>query len=153
MEVINVTSVAEMRESVLKATVDTDCLIMAAAISDFRAANPADHKIKKQGEELMLHLLRNPDVLAEVAELRHGPFTVGFAAETENLEAHAQEKLQNKKLDMIAANLVGKGKAFGQEENALIVFAKNERHELPQAQKGKLARQLIEIVAAKYNQY
>ena len=94
-----------------------------------------------------MELVRNPDVLAEVAAIDGGPFTVGFAAETENLEAHAREKLQQKGLDMIAANLVAEGKAFDQEENELLVLTRSQQIQLPQTHKEKLARQLIDIVA------
>ena len=92
-------------------------------------------------------------MLAEVGALKKGPFTVGFAAETENLEKHAQEKLKNKNLDMVAANYVGEGKAFDQDENALLVITHDEQYELAQTHKDKLARQLIDIVAKTYSGY
>jgi phosphopantothenoylcysteine decarboxylase/phosphopantothenate--cysteine ligase len=82
-----------------------------------------------------------------VAAIENGPYTVGFAAETENLEAHAREKLQHKKLDMIAANLVGEGKGFDADENALLVLFGAEQVELPQTNKEKLARQLIDLIS------
>ena len=101
-------------------------------------------------EEMELHLVRNPDVLAQVAALKDGPFTVGFAAETENLEDHAREKLQNKKLDMVAANLVGENTAFDQDDNTLLVLSAHEQHNLTQMHKQKLARKLIDILEKQY---
>ena len=146
----DVKSAQQMRDVVMEHVNDCNIFISAAAVADYRVAEPAVQKIKKQKEELTLQLVRNPDVLSEVAAIKNGPFTVGFAAETESLEAHAREKLQNKNLDMIAANLVGEEKAFDQEENALLVLTANEQHELPQTHKEKLARQLVSIVAKSY---
>ena len=137
----------QMQETVMAHVGDCNIFISAAAIADYRVADPALNKIKKQKEELTMQLVPNPDVLAEVAAIENGPFTVGFAAETENLEAHAREKLQNKKLDMIAANLVGEGKGFDAEENALLVLFDTEQVELPQTNKQKLARQLIALIS------
>ncbi len=89
----------------------SDVFIGAAAVSDYRPEHSAEHKIKKHAQRLELKLTRAPDTLRSVAALAppERPFTVGFAAETENLEAHALAKLEDKRLDMIAANLVGEG--------------------------------------------
>ena len=144
----NIKSAQQMRDVIMDHIGECDIFISAAAVADYRVAEPSDQKIKKQNEEIFLQLVRNPDVLAEVAKLKDGPFTVGFAAETENLEENAKQKLQNKNLDMVAANLVGENKAFDQEENALLVFSNKEQHELPQTHKDKLARQLISIIAS-----
>jgi phosphopantothenoylcysteine decarboxylase/phosphopantothenate--cysteine ligase len=140
----------QMLDTVMKHAGDCNIFISTAAVADYRVADPATNKIKKQKENLSLQLVPNPDVLAEVAAIKNGPFTVGFAAETENLEAHAREKLQNKNLDMIAANLVGEGKAFDQEENSLLVLSSAEQVELPQTSKAKLARQLLALVSKNY---
>jgi phosphopantothenoylcysteine decarboxylase/phosphopantothenate--cysteine ligase len=142
----------QMLDTVMEHVGDCNIFISTAAVADYRVADPATNKIKKQKESLSLQLVPNPDVLAEVAALENGPFTVGFAAETENLEAHACEKLQNKNLDMIAANLVGEGKGFDQAENALLVLfapkeSSKEKVDLPSTSKEKLARQLISLVA------
>jgi phosphopantothenoylcysteine decarboxylase/phosphopantothenate--cysteine ligase len=147
---IDVKSAQQMHEAVMAQVKDCDIFISAAAVADYRVAEIAGQKIKKQSEALELKLEPNADVLADVAALDKGPFTVGFAAETENLEAHASEKLENKKLDMVAANLVGEEKAFDQEENALLVLARGDRYNLPQMSKQKLARELITIIANNY---
>jgi len=148
---IDVKSAQQMHDAVMAQMKDCDIFISAAAVADYRAAKAAEQKIKKQNEELELKLERNPDVLAEVAGLNDGPFTVGFAAETENLEAHAKEKLQNKKLDMIAANLVGENLAFDQDDNALFVLTAYKQYELDRMPKEKLARQLIGLIANHYH--
>lgn len=147
---IEIKSAQQMHDTVMAQVKDCHIFISAAAVADYRAAKPAEQKIKKQTKELELKLECNPDVLAEVAALDDGPFTVGFAAETENLEVHAREKLKNKKLDMVAANLVGENLAFDQDENALLVLTANEQYELEQMPKGKLARKLAGIIAAAY---
>jgi phosphopantothenoylcysteine decarboxylase/phosphopantothenate--cysteine ligase len=146
----DVKSAQQLHDAVMKQVNGCDVFISTAAVADYRVAEPAQQKIKKQSEEITLKLVRNPDVLAEVATLDNGPFTVGFAAETENLEALAREKLQAKKLDMIAANLVSEGKVFGEEENALLVLTQNEKSELTQVHKSKLARQLIDLIASHF---
>ena len=147
---VDVKSAQQMHDAVMDQIKDCDIFISAAAVADYRAMKPAGQKIKKQNEELELKLERNPDVLAGVAALDKGPFTVGFAAETEKLEIHAKEKLKNKKLDMVAANYVGEGKGFDQDENALLVLTGAERYELPQMSKQKLAIELITIIANHY---
>jgi phosphopantothenoylcysteine decarboxylase/phosphopantothenate--cysteine ligase len=146
----DVKSAQQMHDAVLEHVGGCHIFISAAAVADYRVAEPAAQKIKKQQEELTLQLVRNPDVLSEVAAIKDGPFTVGFAAETADLETHAREKLQNKRLDMIAANLVGEGKAFDQDENALLVLSASGQVELPQTSKEQLARLLIALVAKNY---
>ena len=150
VQCIDVKSAQQLHDAVMEQVDECDVFISAAAVADYRVVEPAQQKIKKQSEDITLKLTRNPDVLAEVAALDNGPFVVGFAAETENLEKHAREKLQTKNLDMIAANLVSGGKVFDQEENALLILTKDEKIELPQTQKNKLARQLIELIAGHF---
>ena len=96
--------------------------------------------------------MRTPDVLAAVAALEPRPFTVGFAAETENLAEHARGKLAAKGLDMIAANEVGvPGRGFNSEENALTVFWADGSEELALASKRDLARRLVSLVAERFH--
>ena len=145
---IEVESALQMRQAVQQA-MPCDIFIAAAAVADYRPAETALHKIKKHAEQLTLHLVKNPDILSEVAALPQRPFTVGFAAETEHLIEHARDKLQRKKLDMIAANLVGEGLAFDQTDNALTVLWSDGQIELAQTDKTTLARQLIQIIATR----
>ena len=95
--------------------------------------------------------LRSRDTLAEVASITDGPFTVGFAAETQDVRAHARKKLDEKGLDMIAANRVGPDCGFDQETNALTVLWHNGQIELAQATKLVLARRLIRLIAEHYH--
>jgi len=129
----------------------SDIFIGAAAVSDYRPEQNAEHKIKKHAERLELKLTRAPDTLRSVAALAPParPFTVGFAAETENLEAHALEKLEAKRLDMIVANLVGDGRAFDCDENEVVVFWADGKREIGLASKRELAVELIELIGAR----
>ena len=106
--------------------------------------------MKKQDSGINLRLEKTPDILSEVAALANPPFTVGFAAETEHLADNAKQKLANKKLDMIAANRVGDGLGFDSNENALDVYWPGGSQSLGTASKQKLARQLMEIIVARY---
>jgi len=148
---VDVESAAQMLEAVLAAP--GDIFIACAAVADYRAQQVAGEKMKKQAGELELKLVRNPDILATVAALDGAPFTVGFAAETEKLEAHARGKLAAKGLDMIAANWVGEraaGGGFNSETNALELYWRDGGESLPSAEKGVLARELMRVVAGRY---
>ena len=104
-------------------------------------------KIKKSAPDLTLSLEKTPDILAAVANLTRRPFTVGFAAETDDLVANARQKLVDKQLDLIAANAVGPGLGFDNEQNQLEVLWQDGSASLELASKEKLARQLIKILA------
>ena len=167
---ISVDTAEQMRDIVMSDIIESDIFVAAAAVADYRCADVAQQKIKKKAEDLSLLLQKNPDILAEVASLPRAPFTVGFAAETENLLDNARMKLQNKKLDMIAANQVGEGLGFNVDENELQIFwqagdqgqenqvqnnqtGENQiiKHQtLERASKEKLARQLIKVIANRY---
>ena len=147
-----VTTARQMRDAVMNEIIDTDIFIATAAVADYRCKQVADQKIKKISDELNITLEMNPDILAEVAGLTTAPFTVGFAAETESLLDNARRKLVSKKLDMIAANQVGEGIGFENEENRLQILWNNGEINLEQAPKEKLARQFIRIVADRYHE-
>jgi len=146
---LSVETAGEMHSAVMAHLADADIFIGTAAVADYRVAEAAEHKIKKQAEQLELRLVRNPDILADVAALEPRPFVVGFAAETENLVEHAREKLKRKRLDMIAANRVGAGQGFDAEDNALEVLWPDGQASLPRASKSQLARELVELIAAR----
>jgi len=157
---ISVDTADQMRDVVMSDIIESDIFVAAAAVADYCCAEVAEQKIKKKSGDLSLLLRKNPDILAEVASLPHAPFTVGFAAETENLLDNARMKLQNKKLDMIAANQVGEGLGFNVDENELQVFWQSrdqgqenqiiKQQTLERAPKEKLARQLIKVIANHY---
>ena len=148
---VRVITAQQMRDAVLADVHEVDIFIAAAAVADYRCQETAVHKIKKKKDSLTLSLVRNPDILAEIAGLPNAPFTVGFAAETESLQENARAKLRDKGLDIIAANKVGEGRGFETDENALEVFCQSGVQSLVQAPKDKIARQLIEIVAKQYH--
>lgn len=148
---ISVQTAQQMYDAVLKEVVDCDIFIATAAVADYRCEQVALQKIKKNMETLELKLRRNPDILAAVAQLKHRPFVLGFAAETENVIAHAKEKMRAKKLDMIAVNDVSSpGIGFLSDENALTVLWKGHERALPLASKAQLARDLVEVLLEVY---
>jgi phosphopantothenoylcysteine decarboxylase/phosphopantothenate--cysteine ligase len=108
VERIDVESAIEMHEAVMSRAKQADIFIATAAVADYRAANPPSRRSRKPRTRCTLELMRNPDILAEVAALRsHRPFTVGFAAETHDVLHYAEDKRRRKNLDLIAANQVG----------------------------------------------
>lgn len=128
-----------------------DVFIATAAVADYRPAVTADHKIKKSTEEIHLTLIKNPDIVAAVAEHPQRPFTVGFAAETRDVVSYAQGKLEKKKLDMIATNDVsGTNVGFSSDNNALTVLWPGGHKVLPLASKRQIAKQLIELIAIRH---
>ena len=155
VERIDVESALEMHEAVMNRVRQVNIFIAAAAVADYRAAAPADQKIKKTRDALTLELTRNPDILAEVAALRsHRPFTVGFAAETHDVLRYAEDKRRRKHLDLIAANQVGvAGSGFESEQNALHVLWEGGEKVLPLANKTLLGQQLIALIAERYREW
>jgi phosphopantothenoylcysteine decarboxylase/phosphopantothenate--cysteine ligase len=151
IERVDVVTALQMHAATMERVSSCDLFVGAAAVADFRPAEPASEKIKKGTAELSVRLVRNPDILAEVAALASGPFTVGFAAETERVEEYALGKLSDKRLDMIAANRVGGEQGgFEREENALTVLWPGGRRELPMTTKSRLARELALTIAERY---
>jgi phosphopantothenoylcysteine decarboxylase/phosphopantothenate--cysteine ligase len=147
---IDVRSAAQMRDAVLAALPGQDAYIGAAAIADYMPAQAQPQKIKKgSGETMQLELVRTPDVLAEVARHAQRPrLVVGFAAETQDLERNALAKLQAKQLDLIAGNdVAAPGLGFHSEENALQVYSKQGRQDIPRAPKPVVARALLAMIA------
>ncbi|MEE3319553.1 MAG: bifunctional phosphopantothenoylcysteine decarboxylase/phosphopantothenate--cysteine ligase CoaBC [Pseudomonadota bacterium] len=149
---IDVTRAVDMFEACMDVVADgCDVFIATAAVADYRPTVTADHKIKKSTEEIHLTLVKNPDIVASVAEHDKRPFTVGFAAETQDVMAYAEGKLVNKKLDMIATNDVsGSNVGFNSDNNALTVIWPGGHKVLPLASKTQIAKQLIELIAIRY---
>ncbi len=149
VERVDVRSARQMRDAVIAAASGHDIFISAAAVGDYRPQVVSTSKLKKSGQPLALELVQNPDILSEVAGLPKRPFLVGFAAETDDLERYAQDKLERKGLDMIAANRVGESLGFECGENALLLLWPGGREQLALADKNVLAQSLIERVAAR----
>ena len=153
---IDVETAAQMHQAVMQQVRQHQVFISAAAVADYRPRAASEQKLKKHDAELSIELERTEDILLAVAGSSPRPFIVGFAAETENLEANARAKLENKSLDMIAANRVGKDAnaqdiGFNSEYNALHVLWTNGEQVFQQARKTTLARELINLVAHQYN--
>lgn len=145
---INVETAAEMCTAVLAEAAHHAVYIGTAAVADYTPATVQAQKIKKTEAELSLSLSRTTDILAQVAGLDPKPFTVGFAAETNDLERHAKAKLNAKRLDMVAGNWVGRAEGgFGQDDNALYVCWPGGDTVLPMTSKNQLAEQLITLIA------
>ena len=151
VNLVAVQTAAQMRDAVMANIDNVNIMIAAAAVADYRSASKTAKKIKKSGDNLSLILEKTPDILAEVSCLDSPPFTVGFAAETEDLNDNAIKKLSEKRLDMIAANLVGDNLGFDKDENELSIFWQGGNIHLQKTSKEKLARQLIGIIAERYS--
>ena len=151
IERVQVESAEQMHAAVLSRVEGCDIFIAAAAVADYRPVEISEQKIKKKGQRLEIALVRNVDILADIAGRDHAPFTLGFAAETEKLESHAREKLTAKRLDMIAANPVGgPSPGFGADTNRLRVFWKDGEADLGEALKTELAERLVALVAERF---
>ena len=149
---VDVETAAEMYAASLRAAQGARIFVGAAAVADYRPVRAAREKIKKQAAALSLPMERTQDILAAVRARHPRLFMVGFAAETEKLERHAREKLAGKKLDLIAANLVGRGRAFDRDDNELHVYWRKGGKSLGRDSKANLARALVELVAKRYKQ-
>jgi len=153
VQIVSVVSAQDMFDAVMARMSDVDIYIGAAAVADYRPETTVNSKIKKDADTLMLTLVRNPDILANVKRRYPAVFCVGFAAETDNLEHHARSKLHEKGVDMIAANWVGISAGeggFNSDENALRLVWREGELELPLTPKTKLARELIGHIAQRY---
>ena len=151
VERIDVETAEEMLQHSLAKINDCDIFIATAAVADYRPCQIAREKIKKTDDNIIIELEKNPDILAQVAASKQAPYTLGFAAETQNLKEYALAKLKQKNLNMIAANQVGlTDSGFNSEYNALEIFWPGGQQSLQRASKQTLAFQLIEILAEQY---
>lgn len=151
-EIKNIDSAVEMHTQALQLAPDADVFVACAAVADYRVAEIAEQKIKKTSDDhLQINLIKNPDIVADVANIENKPFTVGFAAETQDVEQYAKGKLVRKNLDMIAANNVATpGQGFNSDSNALTVYTHSQTIDLGFGKKDELA---VALVKAIYQQY
>jgi len=154
VNVVDATTAATMRQAVLRSATTADVLVMAAAVADFAPKRASSSKIKRGGGDLQIDLVANPDIIAEVGEMADGtrPFLVGFAAESDDLEANARSKLRDKGLDLIVGNKVGGPfDAIGSDENKVIVFgAEGELSDWPMLPKRQVAERLWDLIVDRY---
>jgi phosphopantothenoylcysteine decarboxylase/phosphopantothenate--cysteine ligase len=147
---IDVVSAVDMYNASIAAAHNADIFIASAAVADYRSATIAHQKIKKAGDEIQLTLIKNPDIIAAVAEANPELFTVGFAAETEQLLDHARTKLEKKGLDMIVANdVANQGIGFNSDNNAVTIITRDKIISLEECNKNILALQIIELIGKK----
>jgi phosphopantothenoylcysteine decarboxylase / phosphopantothenate---cysteine ligase len=148
---LGVETAAQMYDAVMAEIPGTDIFIATAAVADYRPASPANLKIKKVSDTLEIQMERTIDILAAVAQRPGRPYTVGFAAETNDVEKHALAKLTKKNLDLIAANEVGDSKVFDQDENSLLLlWPQGGRQELGTGAKSELAVKLVDFITARF---
>jgi phosphopantothenoylcysteine decarboxylase/phosphopantothenate--cysteine ligase len=148
VRVVTVSQAVEMRDAVVAECTDADALIMAAAVADYRPAEPIGQKIKRHDEGLSLSLVKTPDVLAEAGR-REGLVKVGFAAESEELMTNARRKLREKGVDLIVANdVTAQGAGFGSDTNKVVLISPEGEEELPLMSKYEVAVRVLDRVAA-----
>ncbi|WP_312983260.1 bifunctional phosphopantothenoylcysteine decarboxylase/phosphopantothenate--cysteine ligase CoaBC [Atlantibacter sp.] len=154
VERIDVTTALEMEAAVQARAQQQQIFIGCAAVADYRAAAVADEKIKKQGDELVIKMVKNPDIVAGVAALKNQrPYVVGFAAETNNVEEYARQKRVRKNLDLICANDVSQsGQGFNSDSNALHLFWQDGEITLPLEQKSLLGHRLLNEIVTRYDE-
>jgi len=149
VEVVSIESTQQMLDAVLERFNHTDIVIKAAAVADYRPASISKNKIKKNDGTLQLDLVKNPDILQQLGERKTSQFIVGFAAETENMEQYALDKLKRKNCDLLVANNVTlPGAGFGVDTNIVTLFDEQGVIEsLPIMDKRQVARHVMELVA------
>jgi phosphopantothenoylcysteine decarboxylase/phosphopantothenate--cysteine ligase len=152
--VVTANTAADRRSAVLRMAPSAQILVMAAAVADFAPVRAARSKIKRSGAALQIELLPNPDIVAEVGEMPEEvrPFLIGFAAETDDLEANAAAKLRDKGLDLIVGNTIGGPfDAIGSDENKVTVFgAEGELTDWPMLPKRQVAERLWDLIGDRY---
>ena len=143
---VDVVSALDMRAAVMERVASQDVFIGVAAVADYRPQLAADHKLKKDDGDLPpIALIRNPDILADVAALAKPPLCVGFAAESRDLAAYAEKKRKSKKIPLIVGNLIQDG--FGGDDNRLVLFDAHGETPLPPGSKLELSRRLVAHIA------
>jgi phosphopantothenoylcysteine decarboxylase/phosphopantothenate--cysteine ligase len=148
--VIAVISAAEMHSSAMTACADADIFIAAAAVADYRPVSVAEQKIKKQADSMELKLEKNVDIVSAVADNFSDLFVVGFAAETQDIEAYARDKLTRKKLDAIVANDVSRADVgFNSDNNEAWWITADSSQAFSKRSKTQLARDIIGAISEK----
>lgn len=152
VELVRVKSSEEMYQAVLARYAQMDVVIKAAAVADYRPKQPAQQKIKKEEQDLVLHLEKTTDILQELGKQKQGQILIGFAAETNDLEHYALEKIKRKNLDFIVANNVTEeGAGFGTDTNIVTIISKTgQKTQLPLLSKKEVAQKILQTVAESY---
>lgn len=148
---IKVETALQMHAAVMAHVENSDLFIATAAVADYRVDQIATQKIKKEGKILSLQMICNPDILADVASRKSPPFTVGFAAETENIREYAHDKMRRKGLNMIVGNQVGEGIGFETDTNAVMVLWPGGERELAHSSKAQIAVKIVDVIGERLN--
>lgn len=149
VQTLRFSTALELHDLALAHAVGVDVCIATAAVADWRPEQRSELKLKKTDTDLMVKMVRNPDVLAALGERKGKTMLVGFAAETDAHEAHAREKLERKRLDAIVVNDVRDERGFGTGPNTLtVISAKGDRRDLGTAAKAVLAARLLDVIGA-----
>jgi len=147
---VSVTSAHEMLEAATEAAKGTDIFISAAAVADYYIPKSSDQKIKKKSDKMTLNLAKTPDIVSIVKENNPKLFVLGFAAETQNVEQYAREKLASKNLDAIIANDVSREDiGFNSDDNEALWVEQESTHHFSKCNKAQLARDLVALLATK----
>ncbi len=143
---IDVNSAQEMLEATLANMADCDVFVGVAAVADYRPLSVESQKIKKSDEQMQLTLVKNPDIIQEVAKLPGRPFVVGFAAETNDIVDNGKEKLKRKKLDMLFAN--NATETFNSDSISVTAITPSSETELAAGNKNVVARNMLKLIAS-----
>lgn len=151
---IDIQSAAQMLDASIGNIDNCDIFIGCAAVADYRPANPVEQKIKKNADTMIIELTKNADIIASIASHPQRPFSVGFAAETQDVLKYAQGKLDKKNLDMIIANDVSDPCiGFNSDSNTVTIVTKNQQQPLPTSSKKQLGRDIIKAIAEYYHSH
>ncbi len=143
---IQTLSANQMHDCVMENIVQQDIFIACAAVSDYHVKNSASQKIKKNGDNLILELIPNKDILSDVCKLEKKPLCIGFAAETQNTLKNAQNKLNNKACDVIILNDVSKTEiGFNSDQNQVVFISQNQQQKIAKNSKSKIAKKILKI--------
>jgi len=142
---IDVVSAAQMLDATLEHMSDCDVFIGVAAVADYRPAEVEVQKIKKSDEQMQITLIKNPDIISEVAKLERKPFVVGFAAETNDIVSNGKDKLTRKNLDMLFAN--NATETFNSDSISVTALTKTSESELSAGNKNVVARNMLQLIA------
>ncbi|NVJ56975.1 MAG: bifunctional phosphopantothenoylcysteine decarboxylase/phosphopantothenate--cysteine ligase CoaBC, partial [Vibrionaceae bacterium] len=150
---VDIASAQQMHDAAMQHAPHHDVFIGCAAVADYRPQTVAEQKIKKtdDSDQMTITMVKNPDIIASVAALQTSrPFTVGFAAETQDVEQYARNKLAKKNLDLICANDVSlEGQGFNSNDNAITIYWKDGKQSLTLASKQQIATQIMATIAEK----
>jgi len=153
IKIINVVSAQDMQQAIFANIKACDIFIGAAAIANYTLKDSVATKISSTAKKLTLTLEKTPDIISAVTQLPKPPFTVGFAAQSENLIANANKKLKKKNLNMVIANLINiEGQGFSSDNNAVTVISKNKKVTLDKANKKIIAEQIFALIGEEYTQ-